>query len=336
MHVIVGADIGGTSTRVMIVDRDGTVRGAGRAGGGNLRSSDRADVTAHLTRALRSALHAAGTSDGTARLTVDAAHLGIAGAGAAGRAAARATALRAWAEAGAPVPTTPVTVADDLEIAFASAAVGADGLLVLAGTGAVACRIAEGRVVDRRDGLGWLLGDEGSAVWLGLAALRAVAADLDHRGPATSLTSAVGNALGLVDASPDGQAVPDLRQQLVTAAHAVAPATHGRLAPLVSSAAAAGDEVATRIVGAAVEALIRSAGAALGDAPVPEVVVAGALLTTPGPVRDGVLRSLAGHPGAPVRPARAPVVGALLRAASHAGWPVPDRELLRAQVATSA
>jgi glucosamine kinase len=318
MPVVLGADIGGTSTRVVLAGPDGVVHGVGRAGGGNLRSSHPADVAAHLAEALRAAFAAA-----PGPVDVAAAHLGIAGAGAAGREAAAAVVAEAWRAAGAPEPAVRAVVGDDLEIAFASAARGEDGLLLLAGTGAVACRVAGGRVVARADGLGWLLGDEGSAVWLGLAALRAAAADLDGRGPATALTPAVLGALGLGAAAgrPD-----DPRQDLVAAAHAVGPAAHGRLAPLVGTAALAGDAVAADLAARAAGALLRTAAAAAGHDPLPpaEVVVAGALLTRAGPVRDAVLPALRAAHGVPVRAAVAPVAGAVARAAAHAGWPVPD------------
>lgn len=339
MHVVVGADIGGTSTRVVLLGTDGTVRGTGRAGGGNLRSSAPGDVTRHLADALRAAWSAAADEP-----VADAAHLGVAGAGAAGRSAAAAVVRAAWAEAGVPAPRRAPAVGDDLEIAFASAADGDDGLLLLAGTGAVACRVVAGRTVARADGLGWLLGDEGSAVWLGVAALRAVAADLDGRGPATALTPAVARELGVplpeggdgprpapVPSGGRAPATDDPRQALVAAAHAVAPARHGHLAPLVTRAAEAGDPVAARLVADGAAALLRTAGAALAGHPAPrEVVVAGSLLTSPGPVAGAVLPALAERLGVPVRRAGAPVVGALLRAAADAGWPAPDRDRVTA------
>ena len=45
--------------------------------------------------------------------------------------------------------------------------------MLVAGTGAVAGRIVAGELRERRDGWGWLLGDEGSGFWLGREAVRA-------------------------------------------------------------------------------------------------------------------------------------------------------------------
>ena len=56
------------------------------------------------------------------------------------------------------------------------------------GTGAVTVLFRGRQGVARRDGMGWLLGDIGSAVWLGRRTLQTVAADLDQRGRRTVLT----------------------------------------------------------------------------------------------------------------------------------------------------
>lgn len=309
VQLVLGADIGGTSTRVAVLGQDGSIRGFARAAGGNLRSSTPDQARDRLATALAQAW----SQSGVDALTT--AHLGIAGAGSAGRQAAEQVVRQAWAEAGLPV--TALAVGDDLTTAFAAGAEGADGTLLLAGTGAVACRISDGEVVARADGLGWLLGDTGSGVWFGLAALRAAAAELDRTGPATRLTPEVLAALGVSGSDP--------RQELIAAAHAVPVAAHGGLAPLVMAAARTGDPVATRLVEQGVAALLRTATAV--HVPSSQVVLAGSLLIEDTPVRTGVRAGLTG----PVRDAPVPLVGALRLAARAAGWPEPDRsELVRA------
>ena len=64
-----------------------------------------------------------------------------------------------------------VRVLPDLELAHAAAFAGGSGVLVLAGTGSVA--LAQGRDGKLRRAGGWgpLLGDEGSAFWIGKRAL---------------------------------------------------------------------------------------------------------------------------------------------------------------------
>ena len=67
-------------------------------------------------------------------------------------------------------------VVTDLDVAFAAGSPRTDGLLLLAGTGAAAASFVARRIARRCDGYGWLLGDEGSAVWLGLRGVRAALA----------------------------------------------------------------------------------------------------------------------------------------------------------------
>lgn len=79
-------------------------------------------------------------------------------------------------------------VVHDSVNALAGAAAGAPGIVVIAGTGSVARgQNAEGREM-RVGGWGHLFGDEGSAFWIGRAAVRAAAAESELTGPTTQLT----------------------------------------------------------------------------------------------------------------------------------------------------
>ncbi len=167
--------------------------------------------------------------------------------------------------------------------------------------------------------MGWILGDEGSAVWIGTAALRAVAADLDGRGPATALTDLV-----LTDLAPGrlrDDARDDPRQGLIRAVDDQAPSWFGGFARTTARAATDGDDIANRIVAAAAEALVRTANHAARERDLSEVILAGAVLTTPGPVGDAVRRKLADQHGSTCTSVESPVVGALVLAARAAGWP---------------
>ncbi|MGP3465610.1 hypothetical protein, partial [Escherichia coli] len=65
---------------------------------------------------------------------------------------------------------------------------------------AVAGRIADGDLHERRDGLGWLLGDEGSGFWLGREAVRATVRRLQAgHDPIGSLAEAVVEIAGTRD-----------------------------------------------------------------------------------------------------------------------------------------
>lgn len=210
-----------------------------------------------------------------------------------------------------------VHVVDDMVTAFAAGGTGGDGLLLLAGTGAAAVRFAGHRPVARSDGMGWLLGDGGSAVWIGREVLRAAAADLDRRGPSTALTTAVLEELGVP--APGQPGAGDVRQAMIAAIDPLAPTAWGRFAPLAGDATAAGDAVAVRILDTAAEALLDTLDAVRdrGAGDEGTVVVTGSVLERSETVRAGVragleVRGLRAVPGAE------PVHGALRLAAEHA------------------
>ncbi len=231
--------------------------------------------------------------------------LGVAGAGAAGAAEVRRQAVAAWKLLG--LPGEPVVVTD-LLTAFAAGSAAPTGSVLVAGTGAGAAAVVEHRVARQADGAGWLLGDIGSAVWLVREGLVAAVADLDGRGPASSLTGPLTSALV-------GHPGPGV-QDVIAAAYSWAPAALGRLAPVVTNQASGGDEVAAGIVERGVAGLLASLDAVRSDAPGP-VVLAGALLTTTGPVLAGVTAGLASRgvsaPGRADHPAAGAAWLALVR-----------------------
>lgn len=106
-----------------------------------------------------------------------------------------------------------------------------------------------------------------------------------HREP-TALLAAVTAAL-LPEAPADG-----LRNAIIVAAHAEPPIALARLAPLVSTAAADGDEVAGRILAAAVAALARSMSGLRAPGDRTPVVVVGAVANGDGPLGAAVRAGL--------------------------------------------
>ncbi|WP_052460874.1 N-acetylglucosamine kinase [Microbacterium gorillae] len=233
MTVRIGIDLGKTSCRARLWAADGT-RDATTAGAPGL--SEQGGVDAAL-RAVTTVL------DELAEDAVDAIGIGAAGA-LADPAAAQRLAESVRARTGA---TTVVT--SDAIAAHAGAFAGADGVLLIVGTGAVAIALADG-ALRRVDGWGPWLGDEGSGQWIGRAGLRAALHAFDGRGPRTALTDRV---LELV-ASPD--LLPAWLGQGTAPAARVA-----EFAPAVL-AAAAEDVVAGGIVDEAAAALATTAAAA--------------------------------------------------------------------------
>jgi glucosamine kinase len=315
--LVVGIDAGATSTRCVVATLDGEVVGRGTAGGAN-RNSSGGGVAEALGAALRAALRPA---------DVPAVRLGVVGgAGSAGRArqAFQAAAEQAWAGAGL---TGAVVTVTDLELAFVAGTSDPGGVLLLAGTGALAARFAAGALERRCDGYGWLFGDEGSAVWMGVRALRAALAALDGRGEPTALLDAarrhlaVGSPAGTLGALTRDER-EELAQHLLAAGFARPPAALGGLAPAVSAAADAGDAVAQRICAAAAAKLLHTLDT-LGP-PSGAVVVAGSVLLSPGPVARTVRAGIADRTGAAPREAVDGAGGAaVLAVARLTGAPVP-------------
>lgn len=143
-----------------------------------------------------------------------------------------------------------VAVASDVVTAHAGALDGAEGVLLIAGTGAAALGI-DGAGARLIDGWGPELGDFGSGSWLGREALRAVLRRSAGLSADTVLVAAIEERLGAASEIATWLAQPDpLARRLAT------------LAPLVLDAAADGDPVAVEIAADAVRLLTSSAVAA--------------------------------------------------------------------------
>jgi N-acetylglucosamine kinase-like BadF-type ATPase len=198
-----------------------------------------------------------------------------------------------------------VVVTSDAEVALWGALPHGEGVAVIAGTGSIALarEAASGRQA-RAGGYGSLLGDDGSAFWIGRQALRAALAAREGRGPATRLADLL---------QPEH---PRTVQRLAT------------LAPRVSQAAAEGDPVARDILAGAGQALAELAMAAARNFWTDEPVMvatcggvwqAGKLVL--GPFKKALSKGL--PRASVVEPALKPVAGALLMACRRAAQSKP-------------
>ena len=179
--LVLGGDLGGTSTRILVVGTDGRVRGRSTAGGGNpIRHP--AGAAAALAGALRAALA------GIDPRRVNASVVGVAGMSALRAPPVAARFGQVWADAGL---TCDPGYAPDLEVAFAAGTPEPDGSVLVAGTGATAGAVAGHRLTRTADGHGWLLGDDGSGFWLGREAVRATLRALDAGEPPGHLAGSV-------------------------------------------------------------------------------------------------------------------------------------------------
>ncbi|MER5625199.1 BadF/BadG/BcrA/BcrD ATPase family protein [Streptosporangium sp. NPDC002544] len=291
---VLGLDVGGTSSRALLIDADGRRAGYGVAGGGNPAAHGNAVAVANIGLALRQALH--GIDPGL----VAGAVIGMAGAGALDRLVFDPM----WASAGLRVRPR---LTGDLGIAFAAGTAEPRGTVLIAGTGAIAARIEDGEPVMIADGLGWLLGDQGSGFWLGRQAARAAAHALSRGEAGGTLTRLVVDALLEGEPLPQGRrtagqgdgagetAAEELRElaiRLVVRAQSRPTLELARLAPLVSRAAAEGDPVALEIASTAARLLCETVAEVRPAGETSPIVLAGSVLTGEGPVGPAVREKL--------------------------------------------
>lgn len=277
-----GVDAGGTNTRAVLVDAEGVVLGSGKAAGANPVAHGVEHAGRELQAALRQAL------DGHSPASVTSAVIGLAGGPTAGRPLLDEVA-RLARELRMVVPK----VVPDVEVSFAAGSDAPNGVLVLAGTGAAAAEIQDWRLKRHVDGNGWLLGDEGSAFWIGRQAVRAVLRMMDGRGRPTELGDVICYALA---------AEPDV-SSLEAAVYGEPPVRLAALAPLVTGLFTR-DKVAAEIVTEAAELLIAAIDSLnpLG-AGYREVVLAGGMLLADGPLHSLVAEGLKDRFGLIARPA---------------------------------
>jgi glucosamine kinase len=321
--LVLGGDIGGTSTRILVVDRGGETWGRGTAAGGN-PTTHPDSAAAALEEALAKALVAV---DGSA---VRAAVIGLAGGGALLGAHVRERLTRAWSQSG--VAASP-TYVSDLDVAFASGTAEADGTVLIAGTGAAAGAVRDRRAVRTAGGHGWLLGDEGSGFWLGREAVRATLRVLEVAQPPGPLAASVLQTLSITSPTEasTGSDDPDLlRRRLVHTVNSQPPIRLAGLAPLVS-AAHEQDPVAADIVDRAAGLLCDTVEQVRDPAETSPLVLAGSVASADSAVgarlRDLVSARFAG----PVPAARDGVAGAAwlaLTAAEPAAATAAVRERL--------
>ncbi|NUP52426.1 MAG: hypothetical protein HOW97_34650 [Catenulispora sp.] len=284
--VVLGVEAGSTLVEAMVATVDGEVVGRGRSALANPTALPIADVVAHLGDAVRQAL---GT---VSPASVAGVVVGAAGILRYSRGSSAEALAKLWVDAGL---TCPVHVVADPVTAFAAGTPCRAGSVLIAGAGAIAARVDGEEVTARIDGNGWLVGDDGSGFWMGRQAVRAVFAALDGRGEPTLLAEAV-----LATVTGD-EAVPRTTEEQIAALRDAVydgpPIALAALAPLVSAAATAGDRVAQRIVDRSVSLLMATVTALTGDNPEEPLVLAGSLLTAPGPIGAEVQRRLADHHG---------------------------------------
>jgi len=169
-----------------------------------------------------------------------------------------------------------IRIVNDAVIALVAGAPDGVGVVVIAGTGSIAYGVDPAGRTARSGGWGYLLGDEGSAFWLGHAAVRQGIRAIDGRGPATTLFERISRRLDLE--KPTGLVKwfydqDHSRDRVAT------------LASIVEEAASAGDEAADSLLDEAAAHLARAARACTKQLsfsePYPLVLAGGAFKACP-------------------------------------------------------
>jgi N-acetylglucosamine kinase len=222
---VLGIDGGGTKTVALVADLQGNVLGRGQSGPSNYQILGLDEAVAAIAEAASAA--------GITGHRCEAACLGLAGVG---REEDRALLLPAIESLDL---ADRVMLEHDAAIALAGATVCQPGVVVLAGTGAMAFGMNQSGERKRSGGWGSILGDEGSAYYISRRALTAACRAYDDRGPETILTSKLMEHLGLDDFT-------DIVKRIY--GKGSSPKEIASFAPLVSHAAKDGDEIAIAIL----------------------------------------------------------------------------------------
>ncbi|EHH67459.1 hypothetical protein GMO_24540 [Gluconobacter morbifer G707] len=212
----------------------------------------------------------------------------------------------------------PHSLTNDVDMACNGAFAGQAGVLLLSGTGSMAWATDGAGRTCRVGGWGSLLGDEGSAFWIGRKALGVITAILDGRNTVdTDFLAPFQKALDLSsDPAECAAALLDWYANLTHERSAVASLAH-----IVARLAEENCAPAGRLMQEAAAELVLNIQTARRKLLCPDLPWSYA----GGTLQSAFLRNaIAETCGAPARPLLPPIGGGLLTAARLAAWPVDD------------
>jgi N-acetylglucosamine kinase-like BadF-type ATPase len=306
-----GVDGGGTNSRAAIVDEAGIALGEGRSDAANLLRVGLENAVLHIHQAVRDACREAGMEISQ----IAAACIGLAGVSQPDYHRQMLDALKAA------LPIPAIQLETDARVALAGATGNQPGVVIIAGTGSIACGINSRGRFARAGGWGPIMGDEGSGSYIGRRALESVMMSYDFRGEATSMTAPVLRHFGV--SSP-----PELTTVIYDSSAKEKGEVQAKIAQLsrvAVEAAEQGDEVAIGILRDAASELAKTALAVIDQlrmerdtfrvAYVGGVFEAGELILKP--LRDEIQKVAPNAELAP--PLDPPVIGAAKMAQAMSG-----------------
>jgi N-acetylglucosamine kinase-like BadF-type ATPase len=223
-----GIDGGGTHSRLAVIDRNRKILARTEAGSTNIYSVTKEEVRANLESLLDEGLKIAGIrKDG-----ITAGCLGSAGLGREKERELFREFFRAI------LGEIPVQLCTDGEILLCGGLDSLEGYCLIAGTGSVALGRTAGGELVRAGGLGYMLGDEGAAAWIGKTAIARSLRSAEGRDLPTAMIGEILKAAGLEQSA-----------DLIRFVHHDADkAEVAALAPIVTGAARRGDALALYIL----------------------------------------------------------------------------------------
>lgn len=165
--LFIGVDGGGTKTEAVIQDANGQTLGVGLAGSGNIRTS-----VAQSWNSVNEAIANAATQ-AAIKLNDYKLHVGLGMAG-----SELSTAVTEFLNV--PHPFTTLSLNSDAHIACLGVHGGADGAIIIVGTGVIGYQILHDKTY-RSGGYGFPHSDEGGGAWLGMELFRLAFKAIDER-----------------------------------------------------------------------------------------------------------------------------------------------------------
>jgi glucosamine kinase len=220
VSIFLGVDGGGSKTSCVIGDET-SILGSGMSGASNVVRAGEQRAREAITAAIKQACAAAKVNPSQIERTC----VGIAGG-------ARAETANVVRRILSEIVRGEIEIVGDMVIAMEAAAGSGPGVIVIAGTGSIAYgRNAAGQTA-RAGGWGFAISDEGSAHWIGRAAVSAVMRACDE-GQRPALLNSLMQAWRL-----------ETREQMIMAANATPTADFAGLLPTIISAAESEDPMA--------------------------------------------------------------------------------------------
>ncbi|MEQ6359725.1 BadF/BadG/BcrA/BcrD ATPase family protein [Thermoanaerobacter thermohydrosulfuricus] len=189
MKYVIGIDGGGTKSIISVADLQGNIIVTEEGGSTNIRSQKESEVYTNLGNLIENALK-------KADLRIEECEAICIGTAGAGREEEQDKIKKYIQSLGV---KGKILITNDAEIVIAEATGGKEGIAVIAGTGSIAYGIGKNGERVRVGGWGHLIGDEGSAYYIGIEGIRAALRCHDGREPYTELLPMIMREINIIN-----------------------------------------------------------------------------------------------------------------------------------------